>query len=326
MRSFAWTVLILWLLGSIAGVVYSYQQNIPRLVAAAAIPAILVEVALYVAPGFSSIRKRFTSIQPPAIQAVILGLLAILPYLIYALGTGSFRWSAFGLLAAIGGAIAFWYVVLPHKPVTDVALLALIAAVLLSPAFKFIYPQLAPKATLSVLGQLMLIRTVAMAVICIRRLNDAGYGFLPSREDWIAGLRNFVYFMPLGFLLAITIQFAQPKPGPMDWLKVIPITIGTFLGMLWVVALSEEFFFRGMLQPMLTRWLSNNRWTGLIVTSLLFGMVHLPFRSFPNWRFAMVAAVAGFFYGRAFQQTGSIRSGMVTHALVATTWRVFMVS
>jgi hypothetical protein len=37
-----------------------------------------------------------------------------------------------------------------------------------------------------------------------------------------------------------------------------------------------------------------------------------------------VAAAAGLFYGRAFQETGSIRSGMVTHALVASIWRVFL--
>jgi hypothetical protein len=33
---------------------------------------------------------------------------------------------------------------------------------------------------------------------------------------------------------------------------------------------------------------------------------------------ALLAAIAGGFYGRAFQQSGSIRAGMVTHALVVT--------
>jgi membrane protease YdiL (CAAX protease family) len=51
--------------------------------------------------------------------------------------------------------------------------------------------------------------------------------------------------------------------------------------------------------------------------------VHLWFRTFPNWRLAILAAVAGVFYGAAFNRTKSIRASMVTHALVVTTWRVF---
>jgi membrane protease YdiL (CAAX protease family) len=69
-------------------------------------------------------------------------------------------------------------------------------------------------------------------------------------------------------------------------------------------------------------WLGN-QWAGLIVTSLLFGAVHLSYRGFPNWRFALLAAVAGVFYGLAFRQASSIRASMVTHALTITTVRVF---
>jgi membrane protease YdiL (CAAX protease family) len=63
-----------------------------------------------------------------------------------------------------------------------------------------------------------------------------------------------------------------------------------------VVGLSEEFFFRGMLQQLLTKRLKSTI-AGLLLTSILFGLVHLPFRGFPNWRFALLAALAGIFYG-----------------------------
>jgi membrane protease YdiL (CAAX protease family) len=76
-----------------------------------------------------------------------------------------------------------------------------------------------------------------------------------------------------------------------------------------------------MLQPMLSVWLRSEG-AGLVLAAIAFGLVHLPFRSFPNWRFAALAALAGIFYGRAYQQTGSIRAAMVTHALVNTTWRL----
>ena len=108
-------------------------------------------------------------------------------------------------------------------------------------------------------------------------------------------------------------------------LETAGVAVGTFLGMLWVVALAEEFFFRGVMQQGLSRWLGSQT-TGLVLTSLAFGMVHLPFRAFPNWKFALVAAVAGQFYGRAYSQAGGIRAAMVTHALVNTTTRIFFVS
>jgi uncharacterized protein len=74
----------------------------------------------------------------------------------------------------------------------------------------------------------------------------------------------------------------------------------------------------------LGRWLKNNT-AGLILSSVAFGLVHLPFRDFPNWKFALVAAIAGLFYGRAYSQAGGIRAAMITHALVNTTTRIFFV-
>ena len=105
--------------------------------------------------------------------------------------------------------------------------------------------------------------------------------------------------------------------------KVLVIAVATFLGTLWVLAAMEEFFFRGVLQQMLTRKLRNTA-LAIVVTSLLFGRFTSRYSSFPNWRFAALAAIAGLFYGRAYTQTGSVRASMVTHALVVTTWRVFL--
>jgi membrane protease YdiL (CAAX protease family) len=99
------------------------------------------------------------------------------------------------------------------------------------------------------------------------------------------------------------------------------IVVATFFGVLWVLALGEEFFFRGLLQQWMTAWLGD--WPGLLVTSLLFGSVHLWFRKFPNWRIAAIAVLLGIACALAFRQARSIRASMVTHALVVTTWRVF---
>lgn len=288
---------------------------------AAAIPAILVEAALYLATGFPAVRARFAAIANPWRQGLLLWILALPPYLIYTAGTGSIALRDLATLAAIAAALSFWYVL---RPKSDLAYLAIIAAILLSGIFKTIYPQLAAKANLSILGQLMLIRTSAFAILEIRNLKDPGFGFLPRPGEWQAGLKHFAFFLPIGGAIAVAIQFATFRPD-LAWTKALPAFVATFIGMLWVVALSEELYFRGMLQPLLSRTLSSGK-MGLIVTSLLFGLVHLPFGEFPNWKFAIVAAVAGFFYGRAFEETGTIRSAMVTHALVASLWRVFLKS
>jgi hypothetical protein len=99
---------------------------------------------------------------------------------------------------------------------------------------------------------------------------------------------------------------------------------GTFLGVLWVVALSEEFIFRGLLEQWLECWTGSG--TGaLIVTSAIFGSAHLGFhRIFPNWRWAIVAGILGLFLGLAWRSARSVQASMVTHALIVTLWRVFL--
>jgi len=105
--------------------------------------------------------------------------------------------------------------------------------------------------------------------------------------------------------------------------RVAVQAIGTFFGFLWVVGLAEEFFFRGLLQAWVAEWLGNQR-LSLCLVSVAFGSVHLWFKPFPNWRFAIMAALAGVFYGLAFQKEKSVRASAVTHALTVTVWRLFV--
>ncbi len=56
-----------------------------------------------------------------------------------------------------------------------------------------------------------------------------------------------------------------------------------FILMLLTAGFTEEVFFRGFLQTRLEA-LTGSKWGGLIVTSLLFGLYHLPYAYFnPNW-------------------------------------------
>ena len=49
---------------------------------------------------------------------------------------------------------------------------------------------------------------------------------------------------------------------------------------LWGLATAEEFFFRGLLQQVLTR-ISGSEWIGLLAASVIFGLAHV-FYPFPE--------------------------------------------
>jgi hypothetical protein len=224
-------------------------------------------------------------------------------------------------LAALAAVVSFWYACLPRRPVVDLVFVAVMAAVVLSKLFAGIYLSPWPGLRVDFLGQLMWIRTGALSVLAIRHADGIGLGFWPARREWLIGARHFLLFAPVGVLLGLGLGFVRFQPMQAVWWQTLLLAAGTFAGMLWVVALSEEFFFRGLLQRWLQEWLES-RWAGLALASLVFGLAHLPFRGFPNWRFAMVAAAAGVFYGLAFDKAGGIRAAMVAHALVNTAWRL----
>lgn len=256
------------------------------------------------------LRRRVERVLPIFLVASFLA-----PYLIYAVSTGQFRWWGLVQLAALGTGFSLWYIVLPAGALADAAFLALVAAVVLRKYLDPIYTSPVAGLHLEILGHLGLIRICAMVMLVERRVHETGFGFLPSRRDWLIGLRYFAYFVLVGFPLAWAMRVAHFGPVMPLW------KIGaTFAGILWVVALSEEFFFRGLLQQWMAQWTGNTR-LALAAAAILFGLAHLGFRGFPNWRFALAATVAGCFYGLAYNEAKSIRASMVTHALVVTTWR-----
>lgn len=310
----------LWAIGAIAGYVYALQQNIPVGAALRVLPAFLLEVTFFYVLGSDKLRARIEK-WPAGLIALALTTAAAAPYCEASLALGSFK--SFSLLAIVGlAAIAsFWYVLLPHRAGADLLFLAMMGAVMIAHVFTQLYASPIGKLQLPALGQAMWIRTGAFAMLSIRRVGGVGFGFWPSKKEWQIGAAFYLGFLPFAIAVAWWIGFARPRI-PANWEKTTVFAIATFFGVLWVVALGEEFFFRGLLQQWTSKWLHSAA-AGLIVTSLLFGAVHLWFRAFPNWRFAVLAAIAGVFYGLAFQRARSIRASMVAHALVVTTWRVF---
>ena len=150
----------------------------------------------------------------------------------------------------------------------------------------------------------------------LREVEGAGFGFIPTAEEWRIGLRYFACFLPAGLAISAALRMYHFKISSMS-LALAPVE---FVGALWVIALFEEFLARGLFQ----RWLTD--WTGrpnvaLLCASVAYGLSHLWYHHiFPNWKDVILTAVLGWFCGRAYERGGGIRAAMVTHALAATVY------
>jgi uncharacterized protein len=312
---------VLILLVSMLGLLYGSIQGITVRTALPLALAFGTEAALYVLAADSGAREALRRRFPRPVLAGVMVASALAPYCLYAIPDGVLAWRSLGAIALLAALLSFWYAVLRRGPVADLAFVAVVAAGVLANPFAPLYASPVPRLGLAVLGQLMWTRVAIFASLALGGMEVTGFGFVPKRREWRAGLVNFALFVPVGVALGWATGFAQFRIRPWEWWQALAIAAATFVGMLWVVALREEFFFRGLLQEWLSKWLGE-RWAGLALASVLFGALHLPFRQFPNWRFALLATAAGVFYGRAYLTARSVRAAMVTHALVNTAWRI----
>jgi uncharacterized protein len=321
LRGFWLTLVITWIVLAAAGIVYARLLDAPVRIVAPVIAAFLWEGSFYLVPGFASVREAMEKRRSRPVLAFGMIASAATPYCAYTIPLGLFDWHSLALILSLVAAASFCYLCLPHNGYTDAVFLVFMAGAVLSGSFSAVYPVPAPRVRLDILGQMMWVRTGVLAMLWFRRIEGIRFGFIPSWNEWRIGFVNYAFFLPVGLPLSLGLGFVRFRLLPRDWWVVAGLALVTFLGMLWVVALAEEFFFRGVLQQMVSNRLGPV--AGLILASILFGLVHLPFRSFPNWKFAVVAGVAGLFYGRAYWQAGGIRAAMITHALVNTTTRIF---
>src|SRR5271170_7421353 len=91
MRQFLTTLSLVWIAACIAAYIYSQQQHISSTVALAVVPAFLVELAFYLAPGFPAVRKRFDAVGSKPVRSAFLTASGVLPYLIETSRTGAFH-------------------------------------------------------------------------------------------------------------------------------------------------------------------------------------------------------------------------------------------
>jgi CAAX protease family protein len=63
----------------------------------------------------------------------------------------------------------------------------------------------------------------------------------------------------------------------------------------------------------------------LLISSVIFGASHLNNGSpLPNYRYMLMASVAGVFYGLAWRSRKNVLTSSITHTLVNTCWNLFL--
>jgi membrane protease YdiL (CAAX protease family) len=153
--------------------------------------------------------------------------------------------------------------------------------------------------------------------LLFRRLDGMKYNLPRNRWDLFNPLIGFAVSAPVLIPVGRAIGFLPPVHAPSRW---SPLALGLeFLVILAGTALPEEILFRGLIQNSLMQKLGSNAGT-LVLAALIFGSAHLdngPGR-LPNWRYMIVATIAGCAYGRAFQKSSSVLASAGLHALVNT--------
>jgi membrane protease YdiL (CAAX protease family) len=278
-----------------------------------------VSIALLLAPywafGFGFDKWLRTYLVNKWTQALAPQLL-IAAYLVYALSSGQFLWSMCLGMAAIVLAITL---LLQHAHGTpdwhDVLVLALLG---ISVDLHF-FDRAWPVAGLSGVPKLLFVDAGLYGYLVIRPISGIGFDFRVRRSDIAIGLREFLYFAPIAIAVGFALAFLK-----LHRTLGSPLAFGAgWLFTLFFVALPEELFFRGLMLNMLERRVGRNR--ALAITSVLFGLAHFNKRAAHfNWRYVILAAIAGVFYGRAWLARRRLLSSSITHATVDTVWSIWL--
>ncbi|MEO7144942.1 MAG: CPBP family intramembrane glutamic endopeptidase [Bryobacteraceae bacterium] len=153
--------------------------------------------------------------------------------------------------------------------------------------------------------------------LLFRRLDGMKYNLPRGGRDLVNVLAGFASVAPVLIVLGRLLGFLDPFHVPAH---LTPVRLGAqFLIILAATALPEEILFRGMIQNCLVqKWGSGVK--TLLLAAVIFGCAHLDNGpgALPNWRYMILATVAGVAYGKVYEKSSSIFASATLHALVNT--------
>jgi membrane protease YdiL (CAAX protease family) len=281
-----------------------------------AIAALALELAPAVAFAFAAERMARVVKRWPAALRVSFPAILVVPYAMVSVSAHIFEWAWFALYAVLPVAIA---ALLMRAAAADsdqkgdwrdgFILLVLGLAVDLR-WFESAWP-----SGLRALNELLLVDAGLYGFLVIRQMRGTGFDFHLQWSDWKTGLRELVFFTPIAIALGLGLGFIHPHRN----LPGIGNALLRWVLIFFFTAIPEELFFRGWVQNLLERRVG--RRPALVMASILFGLSHFNKRSAHfNWRYVLLAAIAGIFYGRAWRQNRRIPASAITHASVDWLW------
>jgi hypothetical protein len=279
------------------------------------IAAVLTLIPLVAAAFFSSVLTARVQRLPLAPRLFCPSALCV-PYVLVAVSGGIFRWGWFALYAVLPVAIAalLWQASEVDRAQRGNWREFLVLAVL-GLAVDLRWFERAWPPHFAVFNKILLLDAGIYGFILLRRLNGVGFDLRLRLRDLGTGLREFAWYTPMAIGLGLALGFLHVHAV---WPGLLRIALA-FLFTFPFIAVPEELFFRGWMQNLLERRLG--RTPALLVTAVVFGMSHFNKRAVHfNWRYVVLAALAGIFYGRAWRRDRRVGASAITHACVDTIW------
>jgi len=286
---------------------YVRRYSLPLIPAIGIYACFLGLVLLLLAPGFFALR---------GVKAAI-GLLFV-PYLIYAATNGDLRLLALGklvLLTCVPIAIFLLFPVQQLERFTwqdAIAWLWLVLPVIL----RWETGIWTKPVNLDFMARLF---TLGVGVWCwVVFRGGIGYRFSVSLSALRQLLNHFALFAMIAVPLGLLLHLSGWYPRWQGLWKFCVDYVTIFMFIAWL----EEFFFRQVLQNLMTRTLGSPR-RAQMFASIAFGLSHILLAPAPNWRYVILASIAGWFYGSLFAASGTLMAPAMMHALVDTVWRTW---
>lgn len=243
-----------------------------------------------------------------------------LPYVLTARSAGMFRWGWFAVYALLPAAIAF---LLEQAREQDAGQRGnwrdCVVLIVLGLAVDLRWLEPAWPHGLTALGKMLLLDAGIFGFLVVRRLDGVGFDLRLTWRDLRKGLTEYCLYAVIAIPIGLWLGFLHFHA---EWPPVLN-AVGAFVFTFLFIAIPEELFFRGWLQNLLERKLGKT--AALLVTAVVFGLAHWNKRALHfNWRYVVMAALAGVFYGRAWRAQRRVGASAITHASVDTTWSLWL--
>lgn len=305
---YALLMLAFWTLATHSRISLSLGESFPRAFASFAL--------LFAALWFFGFGVEQLLLRRGVLLRILIAASLGLPYFVFAAGTPLFYWRAAVVVVAFPVLLAA-FLGLPklseRMTLRDCAALAVIVA-----AYYLHWLQIAwPLPQLSLFPKLFLADVALYCFLVIRKLDGTGFSLIPSLRSLTIGLREWLFYFPIALVIGELTGFIHFHRAVPSASTVVGSLVLTF----FLIALPEELFFRSILQNLIETRLGRN--AALVIAAVLFGLSHFNHGSVFNWRYVLLAAIAGIFYGRAWRANRRAFASIVTHTAVDVVWSLW---